>query len=63
VRRASKPAAGVRVIVSGAGVKTNARTNRKGTATIVVKARKRGRLTVRVRGQRSGCPAATVRAR
>jgi hypothetical protein len=64
VRRASKPASGIRVVVSGAGVKaTKARTNKKGTATITVKARKRGRLTVRVVGQKSGCPTSTVRAK
>ncbi|HKE78336.1 MAG TPA: LamG domain-containing protein, partial [Solirubrobacteraceae bacterium] len=64
VRRASKPASGIRVVVSGAGVKaTKARTNKKGTATITVKARKRGRLTVRVVGQKSSCPTSTVRAK
>jgi hypothetical protein len=63
VRRAAKPASGVRVVISGAGFKVGARTNKKGTATITVKARKRGRLTVRVVGQTSSCPASTVRAK
>lgn len=63
VRRATKPASGVRVEIRGAGVKAKARTNKKGTATITVKARKRGRLTVRVVGQKSSCPASTVRAK
>jgi hypothetical protein len=63
VRRATKPASGVRVALSGAGVKAKARTNKLGTATITVKARKRGRLTVRVVGQKPSCPTATVRAK
>jgi hypothetical protein len=63
VRHAAKPLAGAGVVVHGADVHAFARTNRKGTARIVVRALRRGRLTVRVRGQKSGCPSATVRAR
>jgi hypothetical protein len=63
VRRAKKRVAGVKVVVQGEGVHANARTNRKGTARIVVRARKRGRLTVLVRGQKAGCPSSSVRAR
>jgi hypothetical protein len=63
VRRTTKRVAGVRVVVHGEGVNATATTNRKGTARIVVRARKRGRLTVRVRGQKASCPAPTVRAR
>jgi hypothetical protein len=63
VRRAAKPVAGVHVVITGAGINAKARTNHKGTATIVVKARKRGPLKARVRGQKPSCPAATVRAR
>jgi Concanavalin A-like lectin/glucanases superfamily len=63
VRRTTKRVAGVRVVVRGGGVNVGASTNRNGTATIVVRAHKRGRLTVRVRGQKASCPAATVRAR
>jgi hypothetical protein len=63
VRRASKRVSGVHVVVHGGGVSSSARTNHKGVARIAVRAHSRGRLTVRVRGQRSTCPAPTVRAR
>jgi hypothetical protein len=63
VRRSKKRVAGVKVVVQGEGVHANARTNRKGTARIVVRARKAGRLTVLVRGQKAGCPSSSVRAR
>jgi hypothetical protein len=63
VRRAAKRLAGARVVVLGADVNAVARTNSKGTARIVVRARKRGRLTVRVRGQKASCPSSSVRAR
>jgi hypothetical protein len=63
VRRATKRLAGASVVVLGADVNAFARTNSKGTASIVVRARKRGRLTVRVRGQRASCPSSSVRAR
>jgi hypothetical protein len=63
VRRASKRVAGVRVVVRGGGVSVGARTNRNGVARLAVRAHARGRLTVRVRGQRATCPAPTVRAR
>jgi concanavalin A-like lectin/glucanase superfamily protein len=63
VRRISHRVSGVRVLVRGGGVSVGASTNRKGTAKIVVRAHKRGRLTVRVRGQKTSCPAPTVRAR
>ena len=62
VRRAAKRLAGAGVVIRGGDVRAFARTNRKGTARIVVRALKRGRLTVRVRGQKSGCPSSTVRA-
>jgi hypothetical protein len=63
VRRSKKRVAGVRLVIRGEGVDVGASTNKKGTARIVVRARKRGRLTVRVRGQKASCPAPTVRAR
>ena len=63
VRRAAKRLAGAGVVVHGEDVHAFARTNREGTARIVVRALKRGRLTVRVRGQKFGCPSSTVRAR
>jgi concanavalin A-like lectin/glucanase superfamily protein len=63
VRRATKRVAGVRVVVRGGGVSVSASTNHKGVARLAVRAHARGRLTVRVRGQRATCPAPTVRAR
>jgi hypothetical protein len=64
VRRSTKKrAAGVRLVVRGGGLEIGARTNKKGTARFVVRARKRGQLTVRVRGQKASCPVWTVRAR
>jgi hypothetical protein len=63
VRRANKRLAGAGVVVRGEDVNAFARTNRAGTARIVVHTRKRGRLTVRVRGQKASCPSSTVRAR
>jgi Concanavalin A-like lectin/glucanases superfamily len=64
VRRDGRRVAGVRVVLSGKGVTvTGARTNRKGTTKISVLARSAGRLKVKVRGQKAGCPAPTVRAR
>jgi Concanavalin A-like lectin/glucanases superfamily len=62
VRRGKRGVAGVRVIVRGAGVTAGGRTNRKGRAGINVLASKRGRLTVRIRGEKSSCAARTVRA-
>ncbi len=62
VRRGKARAAGVRVVVKGAGITARGKTNRKGKAGIAVRARKRGRLTVRIAGQRASCPAPTVRA-
>jgi hypothetical protein len=61
VRKGSRRVAGVRVVVRGAGVRVGGRTNYKGRAAMTVKARKRGHLTVRVRGQRTSCPSRTVR--
>jgi Concanavalin A-like lectin/glucanases superfamily len=63
VRRATKRLAGAGVVVHGEHVHAFARTDRKGTARIFLRAHKRGRLTVRVRGQQAGCPSSTVRAR
>jgi hypothetical protein len=63
VRRATKRLAGASLVVLGADVNAVARTNSRGTARIVVRARKRGRLTVRVRGQKASCPSSSVRAR
>lgn len=62
VRRGKARAAGVRVVVRGAGITARGKTNRKGKAGIAVRARKRGRLTVRIAGQKASCPAPTVRA-
>jgi hypothetical protein len=62
VRRGNRGAVGVRVIVKGAGVSAAGRTNGKGRAGINVLALKRGRLTVRIRGERASCAARTVRA-
>jgi hypothetical protein len=50
-------------VVQGANVNAFARTNHKGMARIFVRAHRRGRLTVRVRGQKAGCPSSSVRAR
>ena len=64
VRRDGHRVVGVRIVVSGKGVTTTgARTDRKGTTKIAVRARTAGRLKVKVRGQKSSCPAPTVRAR
>jgi hypothetical protein len=62
VRRGQRRVVGVHVVVKGAGVTAFGQTNRNGRAGIVVRARKRGRLTVRVRGQSASCSARTVRA-
>jgi len=63
VRRATKRLAGAGVVVHGADVNAFARTDHKGMARIFVRARTRGRLTVRVRGQKASCPSSSVRAR
>jgi hypothetical protein len=63
VRSGGRRMAGVRVVVTGVGVTASAKTNRKGNASVAVRARKVGRLTVHVRGQRASCPTQTVRAR
>ena len=62
VRRGQRGAIGVRVVVKGAGVSAAGRTNAKGRAGINVLALERGRLTVRIRGERASCAARTVRA-
>jgi hypothetical protein len=62
VRRATKRVKGVTVVLKGGGVTARARTNTKGAARMYVRARKRGRLTVRVSGQKASCPSSTVRA-
>jgi Concanavalin A-like lectin/glucanases superfamily len=62
VRRGKRGIVGAHVIVRGAGVTATGKTNRKGRAGITVRARKRGRLTVRVRGENASCAAQTVRA-
>jgi hypothetical protein len=62
VRSGSRRVVGVHVLVRGAGVKAGGKTNRRGRAGIRLRARKRGHLTVRVRGQRASCPTQTVRA-
>jgi hypothetical protein len=62
VRRGTKRVAGVHVVVKGAGVSATGRTNHQGRAGIRVKAKTRGRLTVRVKGQQASCPATSVRA-
>ena len=64
VRRDGLRVVGARIVVSGKGVTTTgARTNRKGTTKIAVRARRAGKLKVKVSGQKSSCPALTVRAR
>lgn len=63
VRRDGHRVAGVRVVVKGKGLMVGARTDKKGTAKISVRARRAERLKVNVRGQKAGCPAPTVRAR
>jgi hypothetical protein len=63
VRSGNLRVAGVRVLVRGAGVTAGGKTNHKGKAGITVRARKRGHLTVRIRGEKAGCPTQTVRAR
>jgi Concanavalin A-like lectin/glucanases superfamily len=55
VRRSGRAAAGVRVTVGGLGVRASARTKRKGSAKLVVRSRRSGRLRVTVRGQPRGC--------
>jgi Concanavalin A-like lectin/glucanases superfamily len=62
VRRGKRTVTGVHVVVRGAGVAATAKTNRKGRAGLNVRARKRGRLTVRIRGESVSCVARTVRA-
>jgi concanavalin A-like lectin/glucanase superfamily protein len=62
VRSGKRGAVGIRVIVKGAGVSAGGRTNGKGRAGIKVLALKRGRLTVRISGERASCAARTVRA-
>jgi len=62
VRRGKRGAVGVHVIVKGAGVTAHGKTNRTGRAGLKVRARKRGRLTVRIRGESASCAARTVRA-
>ena len=62
VRRGKRGMVGVHVIVKGAGVTAGGRTNRKGRAGISVKASRRGRLRVRIAGERASCAARTVRA-
>jgi concanavalin A-like lectin/glucanase superfamily protein len=63
VRRARQPVARARVLARGAGVRASALTGRRGTARIVVHARRRGALKVRIGGEPSSCRAASVRAR
>jgi hypothetical protein len=64
VQRSGKRVAGVRVVVSGQGINvTSPRTNRKGAAKMSLRARKPGRLKVKVRGQKAGCAMPTLRAR
>jgi hypothetical protein len=62
VRRGKRAVVGKRVTVRGAGVTAVGKTNRQGRAGINVWARKRGRLTVRIRGERASCAVRTVRA-
>ena len=66
VRRGSRRVAGARLVISGkGGVTTTGRrtTDHKGKTKILVRARKAGRLQVKVRGQKAGCSATTIRAR
>jgi hypothetical protein len=62
VRRGKKGVVGVHLAVKGAGISSFGKTDRNGRAGFNVRARKRGRLTVRVRGESASCAARTVRA-
>ena len=59
VTNGGKPAKGTTVVVKGAGILKTARTNAKGIARIVVKARKAGIVTITVR-QRIVCGAKRI---
>ncbi|MEA2223215.1 MAG: hypothetical protein QOH83_1591, partial [Solirubrobacteraceae bacterium] len=62
-RKSARPAARVRVDVSGAGLKTQTRrTDRKGHARFIVRPRRTGSLRVRAFGQGASCrkPTKTV---
>jgi Concanavalin A-like lectin/glucanases superfamily len=65
VRRGSRRVAGARLVISGKAVTTTGRrtTDHKGKTKLAVRAGKAGRLQVRVRGQKAGCSATTIRAR
>jgi hypothetical protein len=65
VRRGSRRVAGARLVISGKGITTTGRrtTDHKGKTKISVRAGKAGRLEVKVRGQKAGCSATTIRAR
>jgi hypothetical protein len=62
VQRGRRGLVGVHVSLRGAGVRVGGRTNGKGRAGINVLATARGRLSVRVHGERASCAARTVRA-
>ena len=65
VRRSGRPAAGVRVVLSGNGKSVARRSDRHGRVRFVVRPRHAGTLRLRVPGQRSSCKsaAASVRVR
>jgi len=63
VRRNGRPAAGVRVVLSGGPAPVVRRSDRNGRVHIVVRPRHGGTLRLRVPGQRSSCRPADVRIR
>jgi hypothetical protein len=63
VRRTGRPAAGVRVVLSGAGKAVARRSDRHGRVRFVVRPRHAGTLRLRVPGQRSSCKAAAASVR
>lgn len=63
VRDRGRPAAGVRLSIRGGGMRRSATTGRRGRTSIVVRARWRTKVHVRVVGQRSSCPKPTIRVR
>jgi hypothetical protein len=63
VRRNGRPAAGVRVVLSGAGTSVVRRSDRHGRVRFAVRPRHAGTLRLRVPGQRASCKAAAASVR
>jgi hypothetical protein len=63
VRRSGRPAAGVRVVLSGNGTSVVRRSDRHGRVRFVVRPRHAGTLRLRVPTQRSSCKAAVASVR